>query len=284
MSRLRNQKGMSLVQSMIAVGVMGGLALMSAKIMDNMAKSNSSLQTKMDESSLIQEIALVVQNPQHCRVSLAGPGPAGSPTNPVTFKKSSADEPDKTNEGLDIAFYFADQTGEGRARKLVNGDNLSPSNPSDDLSIKGAVKVKSIKLYFPNTVNAKNPSVKNYPDSANHTDIGEIRVLIERKGKSDIMKRYSLDLSLSTSAGVTTIKGCDTAEDNEVSFQCPNKPSTHCRTGFGSSKKCPATECTGQNQDKPFCYWYKNTASHAGCREHGASCEKTIEACTLVKN
>lgn len=200
-----SQRGVSMVQTMVAVAIMGGLAVVSMRIMDNVSKSGASLQTKMDEFSLIDSISLVLRSPRHCRVSLVGEGPFGEIEDPIIFKKSDVDDPNNPDEGLDVSFYFTDQVGEERVLKLANGAN----NPGEqDKSTQGKIKINSIKMFFPLPVEKNDPSRKDYRDTPAHTDIAEIRLLLNRDGRPPIIKKYYVQMTLSTITGLTTLVGC----------------------------------------------------------------------------
>lgn len=264
-----NQKGFSLIQITVAMGLLGGLALLSMQIMDSVKKNALKMNSLNEEVSIVNQINLILSHPKHCRISLAGEGPEGNPNNPVTFKKQNVDEEQKNNEGIDVSFYFADSTGEKRAREL---------------SVSPIVKIKSAKLYLPNRVDKDKPSKLNYDNSLSHTDFGEIVVTLDRMHSNSIKKRFGVSVWLETKSSKTTILGCKQASSNPVlGFICPSIPSTGCRFG-GGRKGCPPSKCKGQIGDEAICFYYENVAGHASCREHGSKCEQRIAPCRLLTN
>lgn len=166
---LKDQKGFSLVQVMVVIGILGGLSIAFMQITRNMGQVRTSFQSASDEFELKTSIRMLLDDERHCRVSLAGNGPQGSPSSPVIFNKVDIDEDD---EGLDIALYLSNQAGDTRTVKKFNGAN----NPgSDDQSKYGKLRIQSIKLMM------NNGTGSNYTDSPAHNDIGVIRVVVQKK-------------------------------------------------------------------------------------------------------
>lgn len=187
---IKNENGISLVQVLIAAGLLGVLSLVLMQLMKNFNDSQSFAQSKSDELDLKNSIRMILNDEKFCRVSFAGEGPSGNPTNPVTFKKKNIDQ---DNEGLDVSLYFSNQSGDQRTIKKFNGAN----NPgTDDKSLFGNLKIKSMKLIM------NNGSGSNYNNAPLHHDIGVLRLIIEKKISTDKKREMTMDfdinLSLST--------------------------------------------------------------------------------------
>lgn len=162
--RLINQKGFSLIQVMIAIGLSGGVALAIMRMVSTMEQAQTSSQSKMDELDLRTEIRMILNNDKHCRVSLAGDGPVGAPTSPVRFYKTNIDE---NNEGLDVELFVSNVAGDARSVKKLSATDTTANSI-------GRIKINSIKLLM------NNGTGSNYPASTNHNDIGELRIVAEK--------------------------------------------------------------------------------------------------------
>src|SRR5690606_28649145 len=105
---LENQKGFSLVQVMVAIGLAGGLSLMVLKISQNMSTVPDETERSSEENELRLELRMILDNSDHCSVSLAGLDPVGSP---VKFRKKDIDE--IPNEGLTVELFQAQKNASG---------------------------------------------------------------------------------------------------------------------------------------------------------------------------
>lgn len=203
--RLLNNRGFSLASVLVAAGMVGGLAIAVMQLTKNVSDSGRMAESQAGAMELRTSIRMILDNRNYCRISLAGEGPAGSPTTPITFAKSDIDE---ETEGLDIALYLSDQVGTSRTLKKYNGEN----NPdTEDKSAVGKLKIKSIKLIM------NNGTGSDYTDSPSHTDMGIIRVLLEKKLSNSQMRTtthdFAVNLNLATgqspeASGETRIISC----------------------------------------------------------------------------
>ncbi len=174
----------------------------------NMRDVQNFAQTNSDEVEFETSVRLLLNDEKHCRVSLAGNGPSGVPSDPVVFKKSEID--DETAEGLDIALYFANQAGDQRTLKKFNGQD----NPgTDDKSKFGKLTIKSLKLIMNNPTGAG----ADYNNSSAHNDIGIIRAVLSKKMSStqtrEIISDFAVNVGMATgqspeSSGETRILTC----------------------------------------------------------------------------
>jgi prepilin-type N-terminal cleavage/methylation domain-containing protein len=202
---LKNEKGFTLVEIIIAAGLLGFLALIATKLIGNMAQGARHVGTQYDESELRRSVSNILRDERYCRVSLAGDGPVDNPTSPVTFNKIDIDEDD---EGLDVSFFISNQVGDARTTKKFNGLN---NIGSLDKSKLGKIKIKEIKLIMNNSTGS------NYTDALVHYDLGLLRVVITKKVSNttsrDVTFDFDINLKLSTgqspeSSGETRILSC----------------------------------------------------------------------------
>lgn len=63
----KNQKGMGLIEALLAVGVLGGLALVINQFGQNASKVTNNLETNNDILSTLQQIQAVMANPENCK-------------------------------------------------------------------------------------------------------------------------------------------------------------------------------------------------------------------------
>lgn len=208
--KLKN-KGFSLAGVMVAAALLGGISLGVMQLMKNMNQGHNFAQSKADEIELKTSIRLLLDDERHCRLSLAGDGPSGSPTSPVTFNKKDIDE---VNEGLDVALYLSNQAGDARGLKKFNGSNNPGSN---DLSNYGKLTITSMKLVM------NNGTGNSYSESMGHNDIGQLRVVAQKKVSSnqtrDVLMTFDLNVGMRTdSSGLTTILSCSREGVDQVSI------------------------------------------------------------------
>jgi type II secretory pathway pseudopilin PulG len=211
----KNSKGFSLVQVLVASGMMGGLTLVLLQFIKNTNDVQASTQAKSEEMELRTSIRMILDDERYCRVSIAGNGVSGFPTVPVTFKKQNVD--DSATEGLDISLYYSNQTGDTRTLKKFNGAN----NPgTSDRSNFGKLIIKSIKLIMNNSVTPG----PNYADKASHSDIGVLRAIVTRKTSMTTSRDSILDFDVIVgmatgqspqTPGVTKLLSCTRKKDNE---------------------------------------------------------------------
>lgn len=181
------------------------------RIVDNINSANKHSKTSSDIIELKNTIRMLISNEHSCRVSIAGDGAAGTPDNPVEFIKSDHDELN-ADEGINISFYLANAEGNSRTEKVLNGsDNIG----GEDKSRFGQVRIKSIKLYFPN-----DPG-RDYPEADGQEDIGLVRLVVDRtpNGSSENLINLDFDLSvyLSANNGTSMIVSCSSVSQGGLS-------------------------------------------------------------------
>ena len=181
----KNRNGFSLLQVVIASGILGGMAVVVMKLMSNMAQINTTSASKTDEIAFRSAVQILLQAQKHCRVSVAGDGTYGSPTNPVTFRKSDIDEDD---EGLPIALYYANQDGTARLTKMFNGRDDNPGG--EDKSVVGKLVLKSMKLHM------NNGTGFDYTDMPVFTDPGVIRVIADKQIQAGKSREVTFDFNV----------------------------------------------------------------------------------------
>lgn len=183
----QNEKGFSLVQVLVGAGLMGGLTLSFMQFVKNTNDVQTNTQAKSEEMELRNSIRMILDDERYCRISMAGDGPSGTPTTPVTFQKKDVD--DVNTEGLDISLYFSNQAGDKRTLKKFNGANNPGSN---DKSGFGKIQIKTLKLIMNNTVTPG----PNYPDSDNHSDVGILRAVVARKISMTVSRDTIIDFDV----------------------------------------------------------------------------------------
>lgn len=196
-----------MVQVMIAIGLSGVLSLGVMKISENMAFIKNESEGQQEESELLLEMRLLLDNQKHCSVSLAGV-PGGTP---ILFKKSDIDQP--PNEGMDVELFQAvsDASGNvvGRTKRFTG--NAQDTTPT--LVKHKAVKIKKISLVLPSE-----PLNEDYTPASRHTDIGRLFVLIE-KNKKQKQLVLPMFVTMSTDAsGKTKILKC---QSEPTADPCP---------------------------------------------------------------
>lgn len=183
---------------MVAIGLAGVLSLIVMKISQNMNTVQNEAESSSEENELKLEFRMILDNSDNCTVSLAGLNPA---TNPVKFKKRDIDE--IPNEGLPIELYLAQKNSSGAIVGRTKRFTANASDTTPTVTRPKKLKIQSIVLNMPNP-----PSNTNYPQSAKHSDIGRIVVMVEKNKRP---KRIELPLVVTMStdnSGNTTILQC----------------------------------------------------------------------------
>ena len=261
---LRNDKGFTLASVMVAAGLLGGLSLVVMQLTKNINQSQSFAQSKTDEIELKTSIRLLLDDDRHCRVSLAGDGASGTPITPVTFNKEDIDE---DNEGLDVALYLSNQVGDARGLKKFNGSN----NPGgDDKSKYGNLTITSMKLIMNNGIGS------NYSESIGHNDVGQLRVVAQKKISGtqtrDLVMNFDLNVGMATdSSNETTILSCDREKSGLTMGACPNSNVwiCSCSADSTSSTEGKVYGCMHCDEDKLIDdFWlagFHATGGNASC-------------------
>ena len=247
-----SNKGFSLVQVMVAAGLMGGLSLVMLQSMDNLNQGQVHLSNYEEELEFKRGVKQILNDPDYCRLSLAGDGLPGEPANPVTFYKTNIDEI-KKDEGLEFELFLADQDLYKRSQKKFSGID-------ENFNRYKKIEVDSIKLYLLN-----NPH-KNYEPSSFHKDIGKVVVSYRknmRKGKfHGKIFEYDLSLKMKTNVdGETTILSCGHDynykalgnifyhHDTESKEYSGFGEYSNCKNGYVSTGACSSTKtsnCRGK--------------------------------------
>lgn len=192
-----NSGGFSLVSVIVAMGLAGGLALLVAKIMDNMSQGQVFMQNMQSDIDLQREVKNILDNEKYCRISFAGEGKPMEPDSPVRFEKADVDA---DTGGMDVTLWFSNQDGTKRAKKKFD--------PSDPVASQfNRLRIKSIKLIF------NNGNLSKYAESPFHTDIAELKMTIEkpvsRTKYSKYTRRFFVNIAMKTnSSGKTTLLSC----------------------------------------------------------------------------
>lgn len=208
------EKGFSLVSVMIAVGLLGGVAVGVMRLFDNINKSQGMAQNFADEIELRTAITQIISDERYCRVSLAGNGPHGSPVSPVRFRKR---DHDSDTEGLAVELFLSNQAGDTRTQKKFSGTDTN-------FNKIGKIEIQSMKLVM---TNPTIPAGNNYAQSTGHSDVGEILVSYQKKVGSSMRTlemRFPVTVGMSTdSSGRSTILSCsrETAVSSDESFGYP---------------------------------------------------------------
>ena len=215
--KLNNQKGFSLIQVMIAVGIMAALSVTYLKQMSAMNQGQKNIDSNFDEIALKSQVYMLLQNKNFCRISLAGIGIEGLPSSPVVFKREDIDNPDALadpSKDIHINLYYANQDGDQRTQKILNGaEDPNISDPSFvDKSKFGQLIIDSLKLYM-------NNGSGNYADTSFYSEMGIIRMRYRKQRRKDqfinLIHDFPITIGMSTgqspeASGETRIINCDT--------------------------------------------------------------------------
>lgn len=199
MKLIKSARGFSLVQVLVAAGIMGGLALGVMQITQNLNQVMTNATSTQDQITLFSEIDQILKNESSCRVSLGG-----EDFEPSSYSVKKSEIDGSTSQGHSVELYYSSTDGRVRAQKRFS---------SSDESVKkyGSVTVESIQLFLDNGTGF------NYPSSERHVDQGTIRVEVLRRiapGQTRLISRsFPVQLAMKTfSSGATKVLSCASLE------------------------------------------------------------------------
>lgn len=248
-----NNRGFSLVSVMVAAGLLGGLSLALMQVMKNIRDGQSRANSAADEAEMMVSVRMVLDNPNYCKMSLAGEDPVGSP---VTFKKKDIDFAGaeinagsaftETSEGLDVDLWYSNVAGDSRTFKKFNGADNPGSN---DKSKFGKLNITSMKLIMNNGLGGCSG---NYCEGT-ASDTGQLVIIYEKKISSSEVRKmkkfFNVNVGMSTdSSGNTTILSCTRERDNNTCTDLGGEwDSSRSRCIWAGSREGFCTEPSGQN-------------------------------------
>lgn len=214
---LNNQKGMTLVSTMVAVGLLGIVSLASMQLFKNLGQNQVNMLSVADEVALREGVRQILLNENFCRISIAGRDKSGVVAKEIdgsnitlsTFRKFQHDDETSLSEGIDIGLYFSNSDSDQRSQeKFLPGTKL------------GRIEVDSIKLYL-NNGPANCYSGTRYCESTKHYDIGEVIVRYQKKISKTVAHdkelSFTVPLTMSTDAGGnTSILSCEKEKDEYI--------------------------------------------------------------------
>lgn len=218
------QLGFSLVEIMITLGLIGGIAV----LIMNISKQGSNIQTSTmagsDEAELASVVRIILGKEANCSESLKILNPAF---------KMDVDELDK-GEGFSIELFQVAQNGSKKI--ILTSDEDSPQSKFGKLSIK------ALKLALDNGTGS------NYPTSLSHSDTGTLRITYEKpQGDGKVTKKMNIKLNISMKTDAlnkTTATSC--SKDNSQSVLKTADVDGHLSSGYVNiwdqefEYKCPA--------------------------------------------
>jgi prepilin-type N-terminal cleavage/methylation domain-containing protein len=87
---VHTQKGMTLVELMIAVALVSGIALVTAKLMDDQAAQQSHIKSMAAITNAVNKIEFHLSNPSHCRQMLQGKSVGSTVAGDLSITSNSA--------------------------------------------------------------------------------------------------------------------------------------------------------------------------------------------------
>lgn len=177
----KNEKGFSLVEVMVVLGILGGLAVVFMQFNKNISTSQSRIFSYQDLNDLNNLLNFSLTNANECKTSVEG----------ATFKGSTI----KTTP-VQFEIWNSDQSGARTSKKLS----------ATDAGLKnfGKIEITDISFLMPNYTGG------DFPQSFMHAAAAEISVSAEVKSiKFKKVYKFPTYLTLSTdSSGVSTVLAC----------------------------------------------------------------------------
>ena len=231
-----NEKGFSLVQVLVAAGMLGGLAVLSLQLTKNVVQNKMTAQNDADLMELKTSVRMILDHPDYARISLAGTKRDGTPAldidgvaiTKVEFVKTDVDNDDglpitkgtkytKDNEGIEVELWLSSQDGTRRTQKMFNGSESLLKEP--DKSKFGNITIKYIRLVFTN-------GNIDFNDNMPFNDRAQLVLLLETKMNKGTTREskeiFPINVTGQTTAGKSVLLGSKRAilpfEDYEEIF------------------------------------------------------------------
>lgn len=211
-----NQRGISLVNVIIAGGMVAAMALVLVKLSTNMQSVQNQAVGNSEELEVKNQILMILSSQKNCRISIAGTGAYGSPTPDVVFgKKQNRNE---LSEGINVEFYYANQSGTGRVKKVLSATD-------SNYNTMGKISIKELKLVMDTPTGTAS---ENYNESPGHEDVGHIYVTLSKDvNKKERTKKYKFPINVllkTDSSNKSTIISCSSMDSPGVgSLDCIDK-------------------------------------------------------------
>lgn len=179
------KSGFSLVEIMVALGLVGGLAMVVMQVMKSSSKGQVDVMNFADYSSLRDEAVFLINNNNACKASLAG----------FTFNGSTIKNTPKTG----VELWGADQDGNRTTKKFSAG------------AIFGKTEIEKISFSMPDYT-----AGTNWAEGVGQSFTGQLVISGKKssmgnvKAFNDIKKSITVDFDTDAS-GLSTIKNCSTS-------------------------------------------------------------------------
>lgn len=240
---LRSQKGLSLLETVIGMGVLVVGALFSMRLVENISNATRMGNAALDKEALKMRAAIVVKNRNNLSNSIITSASALG-NNP--FRKSEhdnispedADNDGVADEGIEIELASYDEEGN------ILGDPILQGGADFQF---GAFRVDAIRLYFLRRLE----NGPNYPDGQIN-DVATMRVFLTKRLKAGNEQQTHIDYPISVS--METVGGNSTI--NSASLE---------GTGVGPQELCEAMDwfwdegatpqCSKHPQETNWCRW-----------------------------
>ena len=189
--RSSNERGISLISVLVAVGILGVVTLTVARMTADAGKLVARYESAQDSYFVYEQIRQVLSEKRNCTVSLAGEDPAARP---ITFNRGSINSID-AGEGINFEIWTA------RSDNGLRDSRILWPRKKD-----GKIKISTIKFL----ANSDPVTAANYPNGPG-SDIGSIVVTGSNwNGSRDSYKqwKFPIKFDISTVAGLSTILSC----------------------------------------------------------------------------
>lgn len=188
------RKGYSLVEIMVVLAALAGVALLVTRIGQNSQNIQNESIVMNDYNELVREAHFLMGNPQSCKVSMEG----------VSFSTQ-----DYSKEISGIELWAADSRGMARKKKLVSKSEKFKGLTVENISLK-----------------IDEPGISQFPDGALIRTTASLKIVLGKekvKNKiSDIEHNFNINFiyNAAKKEGVIADCGINPADDRQASVWC----------------------------------------------------------------
>ena len=179
-----NKSGFSLVEIMVAIGLIAGLGMVVMQVMKSSAKGQVDVMNFADYSSLKDEATFLISNANSCKASLEG----------FTFNGSTIKDTPKSG----IELWGSDQDGNRTSKKYYGGAKF------------GKTEIENITFSMPDYT-----AGTNWPEGTDQVFTGQLVIAGKKSNMGNVRSFSDIKKSISVvfdtnAAGLSTIKNCST--------------------------------------------------------------------------
>lgn len=247
------ENGMSIVEVMVALGLLGAISLGVMKVMENSQKASKNLKTTDDILQITNEINAILSNPLNCQRTFSGYAIGGTPLGVYSYirgtavlKHTASNNPSKVQANLKSILVKNIDFSNNPSKSLAEVE-LTFNKPDSSTSLGGKEVKRSIKLNVnlcPETILVENPNY-NFGSACSGTSKRLVAGPYDMKLGTD-NKRWAVCQDCSNVTQGSTIFSCSANSSGGAGVDLNNLSKLNCLNMGGvfdeATQECKLSE------------------------------------------